>query len=196
MCTTSYTEKFELILVFVVFSVFLVCSSVSAKNTNKDYFTIRTSQDRRLLRNVEKHHLSQKKFWKWYKAGKFSLALGELEFVLRYFPNHPKALQLLSSVALVSKKHSLAFPFFQNAINLYPQHALTHAQYGAHLVRMGLIEEGIVKLNAAINKNAKLVLGYVWLAQAYEKNGQSALARRAAEQAKVLGYQGQILDTD
>jgi len=196
MCTTSYTRKFELILVFVVFNVFLVCSSVSAENTNKDYFTIRTSQDRRLLRNVEKYHLGQDKFWKWYNAGKFSLALGELKFVLRYFPNHPKALQLLSLVALVSKKSSLAIPFFQRAITLYPQHALTHAQYGAYLVQMGLIEEGIVKLNVAINKNAKLVQGYVWLAQAYEKNGQSELARRAAERAKVLGYKGQILDTD
>lgn len=161
-------------------------------NFNKNYFAVKNRQDKVLLSNVERHHLTREKFWKWYNAGKYHYALEELKFVLRYFPNHPKALQLLGGIAVLTKDPTMPIPYYRKALRLYPQHALTYAQFGNYLANIGFIDDGLARLRIAIKKNPKLAVAHAWIAEAYDKGGHPELARQAAEQARALGYQGKI----
>lgn len=175
---------------FMISAALFICLSAQADVLNKDYFDLKDRQELILLGNVEKYHLGPEKFWKWYSAGKFYSAIDEIKFVLRYFPNHPNALELLGFTAKLNKTPSLAIPYFENALSLYPQYGLTHAQYGKYLVEIGRLEEGITRLKKAIEIDPKLAVAYEWLSKAYSKSGDMELGRQAAEKAKELGYKG------
>lgn len=139
------------------------------------------------LMTVEKYHLTPSTFWKHYSAREYNYALGELKFVLRYFPNHPEALVLLGGVARLKKTPSVAVYYYERAIMLYPQYALTHGQYGNYLVGIDELEKGMEQLRRAIQIDPKLPIAYVWLSEAYDRLGDSELARQAADKAKELG---------
>jgi Tfp pilus assembly protein PilF len=139
---------------------------------------------------AEVNHLN--KVLPHFAAGRIDYAVNELRFVLNAVANHPRALMLLSPVAKAAKNTNLGIGFFEKALKLYPQYAITHAQYGWYLVESANLEAGIRKLQQAIEMDAKLVAAHVWLAQAYGKSGNADLARQTAEQARELGYKGQI----
>lgn len=62
-----------------------------------DYYAPRvTPADRNFLENVEKPHLAPAQAMRGTKE--FPSAKGDLEFVLRYYPNHPVALDLISQL--------------------------------------------------------------------------------------------------
>jgi Tfp pilus assembly protein PilF len=126
---------------------------------------------------------------KYLREGRTNDALEELKYTLDRIPNHPQALMLLGSFFGNSQ---LAVNYYQQALKLYPQYALTHAQYGVYLVLRNQIDDGIAQIQAALNMDPKLRQGYVWLAMAYQKKGNLELARSAAERARELGYQGKI----
>jgi superkiller protein 3 len=90
-------------------------------------------------------------------------------------------------VSRIRKEPSLAIPFYAKALQLYPQYAITHAQYGSYLTDIGQVEQGIVALKKAVEIDPKLALAYDWLARAYAKSGDLELSRQAAEKAKELG---------
>ncbi len=171
----------SILIIFFSFSLYLPVEA----GTGNDYFT--TPRDSELLYNVEKYHLSDETFMAKYKSGRYYYALQDLKFVLNYFPNHPNALMFMGSVAQLTKDSSLGITYYEKAIRLYPQYALTHAQYGEYLVNIGLVKEGIERLKKAIEIDPKLAIAYKWLSKAYTKNGDLEMALQAAERAKELG---------
>src|SRR5688500_13355544 len=163
-----------------------------ATQTVYDYFDAgkdRTVKQR--LQAVEQYHMNKDVFDN-IASGKYKYALGDIDFTLRYFPNHPRGLQLLTTVAALTKNRALPISYFEKAIALYPTHAITHAQYGWYLVTIGDLDKGIQTLKYAIEMDPKLTAGHVWLAHAYEKKGDNELARQAKERAKELGYNGKL----
>ena len=168
-------------------------SSVRMRSQNTtgdehDYFDASADEaSKRLLRQVESFHLN-KKFFENIAKGIYKYPLQDIDFVLKYFPNHPTGLQFLTSVAVLSKNRAMPIMYFEKAIALYPGHAITYAQYGWYYVTIDRLEKGIEKLNDAVRMDSQLTAGYVWLAQAYEKKGDFKLAREAAKRAKELGY--------
>ncbi len=116
-------------------------------------------------------------------------AIADLAYTLARFPNHPRALMLLTAVSKLTDRPALPLVYFERALRLYPQYALTHAQYGGYLVQINRTEEGIAKLNTATEIDRNLVIAYVWLAEAYAKTGKPELAQKAAARARELGYQ-------
>jgi predicted Zn-dependent protease len=163
-----------------------------APHTVYDYFDASTDRIvKQRLQAVERFHMNKDLFENISK-GKYKFALGDIDFTLRYFPNHPRGLQLLTTVAALTKKTALPIGYFEKAIALYPGHAITHAQYGWYFVTIGDLDNGIQKLNHSIQMDPKLTAGHVWLAQAYEKKGDLKLAREARERAKELGYDGKL----
>jgi predicted Zn-dependent protease len=153
-----------------------------------DYFDASADEtSKRLLRQVESFHLN-KKFFENIGKGIYKYPLQDLDFILKYFPNHPTGLQLLTSVAILSKDTALPIMYFEKALALYPSHAITYAQYGWYYVTLGRLDKGIQKLNDAVQMDPQLTAAYVWLAQAYEKKGDLPLAREASKRAKELGY--------
>jgi predicted Zn-dependent protease len=158
----------------------------------KDYFHAANDRNvKQQLNNAEHFHLN-KSVLENIATGKYKYALGDINFTLKYFPNHPRALQLLTTIAVLSKNRALPIPYFEKAIRLYPSHAITHAQYGNYLVVIGDLENGIQKLNHAVYMDPKLTAGHVWLAQAHGKKGDVQAAREARERAKELGYSGSL----
>jgi tetratricopeptide (TPR) repeat protein len=128
--------------------------------------------------------------------GKYQYAIADLIYTLDRFVNHPKALQLMGSLAELTNGPSLAIPYYQRALKLYPQYALTHAQFGVYLVDTGHINSGTAELKKAIEINPNLAIAYAWLASAYSRNGNLESARQAAERARALGYRGKIAGQD
>jgi Tfp pilus assembly protein PilF len=168
--------------------------STCVADQNNDFFA--PNRDEILLQNVEKYHLGPNNFWEKYRSGKFNYALQELDFVLRYYPNHPKALLLVGSIAKLTQSPSVAIPYYDKALRLFPQYALTHAQYGAFLVEIGNIAGGIAKLKEAIKMDPNLAPARAWLADAYQRKGELELARQEAVRAKELGYRGTIKNNE
>ncbi len=159
---------------------------------NQDYFTAdQYPETKALLRSVEDHHLHNQ-VWTDFYTGQLSLVVPDLRYTLDKFPNHPTALLVLVSVAKQSKDLSLPIPFFQKALRIYPQYAVTHAQYGTFLVDAGLIHKGIEHLKMASEIDPDLVAAHVYLAKAYLALGDAELARQSAERARALGYKGEI----
>jgi len=155
-----------------------------------DYFDANSNLSvKQALWNVERYHLGRFVIEAIAK-GKYKEALPDINFVLKYFPNHPTALQLLTSIAVLSNNRALPIQAFEKAITLYPQHAITHAQYGLYYVTIERLDIGIRKLYDAIQQDPQLATAYVWLSQAYDKKGEVKLAREARAKAKELGYNG------
>jgi len=174
------------------FTLFL--AEVKAQEViDNDYFSETRSNG--LLRNVEQYHLSRHMgFWVEFKRGQYAYALKELQFVLRYFPNHPRALALLGALARIKKTPSLPIVYYERAIKLYPQRAFTYAQYGDYLIDVGNRKVGISLLEKAIQLDPKLPQAHAWLAKAYQQQGNLELARQEAKIAKELRYKGKVPD--
>jgi Tfp pilus assembly protein PilF len=128
----------------------------------------------------------------WIQQGRMQDAINDVVYTLDRFANHPKGLQLAAMVASIIKRPSLAVYYFDRALKLYPQHAITYAQYGAYLIGSGQTDAGIEQLKEAVERDQKLAGAYALLAKAYTKNGNLDLAREAAEKARDLGYKGEM----
>jgi len=170
----------------LIFSLNGVVFPLYAQIVTNDYFD--PLRDQKLLTINEQYHLSKGKFYKRFRegivSGNFKLAIAELDFVLRYWPNHPKALLLMASIAKMKKDPNLADRYFRKALHFYPQHAMTHGQYGHFLVEVGRIEEGIKHLQEGIKINEKLIVAYEWLGEAYSLRGDSKRAKDALAKAR------------
>ncbi len=159
----------------------------------QDYFTHSSSRKTtQLLAIVEEYHLGEDNFWEFFRTGFYPRAAGDLQYVLGQFPNHPKALFLMGMVGKLGKRPKLVLPYYAKALQLYPQYALTHAQYGNYLVEIGMLEEGLQELTQAVRMDPNLPLGHVGLAKAYIRKGDTARAHTAAQRARELGYKGQV----
>lgn len=181
---------YRICVVVVSMAVCLTCATATVvwadEERDKDYFD---PEAQGLLGMVEQYHLvSGTPFWTYYKNidRDYGHALNELKFILRYFPNHPKALTLLGVVAKQVQVPMLPIPYYEKALELYPQHAITHAQFGAYLVEINKIDQGIESLQNAIKIDSKLRVAYIWLAGAYEKKGNKDATARMQEQANKL----------
>ena len=151
----------------------------------RDYFQRNVDlKTRQQVNNVNRLHLQPA--LKWVSRGKPNRAIPELKFVLRYVPNHPKALQLMEVSAKLTDRLPMAEGYYKQAIFVFPDYALTHAQYGKFLVESGRVEEGIQELEKAKSIPPDLRMVHVWLAEAYEKQQDHAKAQIEREKAKAL----------
>jgi tetratricopeptide (TPR) repeat protein len=186
----------------------LACSVVYGQNdlddrgegtVNHNYFVANQNpQLQQLLAHVENNHLincphnNRGGTLADIRDQRYDYAIADMIYTLERFVNHPKALQILVVVIKLSKKRTLAVPYFEKAIALYPSYALTFAQYGAYLADIGELGRGIERLEHAIALDPKLTAAHVWLSRAYEKRGNLEQAREALQQARELGYQGKL----
>lgn len=158
---------------------------------DQDYFTAKISPDvKELLRLVDTYHTDR--VMESIKNHNMKMAMVDLEYTLTRFPNHPRALMFIGSVAKLTKNPSLAIPYYEKALKLYPQYAITHAQYGLYLLDSGNIKAGTERLKRSVALDPNLAVAHAWMAKAYLKSGNTELARQAVLRARELGYKGQI----
>lgn len=120
------------------------------------------------------------------RKGRMDNALADCRYTLDRIPNHPKGLALVGMLARLTKNPSLAISYYRRALKLYPQYAITRAQYGGFLVDSGNAKAGIAELQKALEMDPTLTLGHKFLIQAYRKTGNPELARQAASRAKEV----------
>jgi tetratricopeptide (TPR) repeat protein len=175
--------RFERKLAFAILgAAFLVASFVAAMPssaraddepigwTNRNYFGRMTDGfTRELLANAERNHLAQENFWKKYRDGELNYALDDLEYVLLVFPNHPKALHLLTMVCRTMKDQNTPVIYFEKAVRSFPNEPYTYAQYGAYLISTGDTEAGISRLRDALRIDPNLTYALGLLAEAQKK---------------------------
>jgi len=130
------------------------------------------------VQTVETHHLADNNFWQRYRDRSYVWALGDLLFILRYVPNHPKALYLMSFDPNLNTDQSLIIQHYERAIRLYPRSAYTFAQYGHYLVSIGQEKVGISLLDEAIQLDPDLIIARAWREEAVKQDQKSAQAAR------------------
>jgi tetratricopeptide (TPR) repeat protein len=180
----------------LLFLIGLLLSSAHAQVTNpqgngQDYFTA----DKRggsYLAIVEANHV--RTIPDWIKEGRLNGAIADIKYTLDRFPNHPVSLQQLSMVGQMTKNYALPTSYFERAVALFPQYALTRAQYGWFLMSTNNIDAAIENLKQSIEMEPKLSAGYAGLAHVYAKKGDFEHAREAAQKARELGFNGKLPD--
>lgn len=158
----------------------------------KDFFQAeRDPKLKGLLTEVEAYHLTNDVL-SYLSRGMYDEIRMECHYILGIFPNHPRGLLLLTSMAKVTKRYTLPIPYFEKALSLYPQYALTHAQYGEYLSSIDFVDKGIEQLKEALRLDPNLPEAHAWFAEALARKGDRELALKASERAKELGYKGEI----
>jgi len=145
---------------------------IEERETNYDFYATDTDPDaRRYLGLAEQYHLTNTTFWERYRARDWTRARGELIFILRIIPNHPKVLYLLEAVSSEMEDVTYPIAYYERGLRLYPQHAITRARYGRYLVRIGKREAGVAQLEQALTADPSLIAARGWLADAMANRG-------------------------
>jgi tetratricopeptide (TPR) repeat protein len=188
-------ERYSALALLVLIGLWSLSSAHAQVTTNpyanQDYFTA----DKRggsYLAIVEANHV--RTIPDWIKKNRLNDAIGDIKYTLDRFPNHPVALQQLSMVAQMTKNLALATSYFEKAVALFPQYALTRAQYGLFLMSANNVDGAIENLKQSIEMEPKLSAGYAGLAHVYAKKGDLEQAREAAKKARELGFNGKLPD--
>jgi tetratricopeptide (TPR) repeat protein len=133
---------------------------------DQDYFTAALYPEvKNELNTVELYHVNDRD-WKAYFDHQYEAPLGDCKFALGYFPNHPRVLFLLGEIAKAINQPSMPIEYFERALQLYPQYAFTHAQYGRYLIEIGGLNAGIAELREAVRLDPNLLQAQEWLAEA------------------------------
>lgn len=176
-------------LLFCMLGV-LVVSSVARADVH-DFFTAdQDPETERYLVHVDNYHTN--KVMQRIREENMNHALLEVQYTLDRFPNHPRGLMFMETVSRLRGVPEMAVNYYEKALLLYPQYALTHAQFGRYLTELNKVNEGIEHLKRAVELDHKLAPAYVWLAEAHQKSGKHDLAKKAGERARALGYTGAL----
>lgn len=159
---------------------------------NQDYFTANSYPSvKQLLILVEAFHVNTKSIKVNFREGHYDPVIGDMKYTLEKFPNHPKALLMLSSLAILTKSIALPIPFYEKALKLYPQYALTHAQYGKYLADIGRVSAGIAHLQEALSIEPSLSVAQKWLASIRAKSGAKKPTQQSSEQSRSSSSEGE-----
>ncbi len=99
----------------------------------------------------------------------FTSAFNEFDFVLRYVPNHPRALSLMGDITILMKRPELGDNYFKKAFELYPKTAKaeSYKDYGRFLYLSGNNEGAIQALEKSLQLDPKLSLAHYYLGLTY-----------------------------
>lgn len=160
-----------------------VRASGQESGVGADYFD---PQKRQLLVQLKRYHLDAAV--KDMNDRKLNIAQVEVDFVLKWVPNHVEGLLVNEAIAKAKGLPEAAVGRYLRALELYPNHAITHAQFGAYLLDLGRVDAAIDSLNTAVRLDATLGIAHSYLAKAYREKGD--LDRAASEEAEARKYLG------
>lgn len=118
---------------------------------------------------------------------------GEIDYTLRAFPNHPRALHAMSRWSIQEKADpppgakALVECYFQSAINFRPDDSMVRVLYGIHLTDKGRIKDALNQLNIAKELGSNSPSMYYNLGLAYFEIKHYPDALKAAHKAYDLG---------
>jgi tetratricopeptide (TPR) repeat protein len=152
-----------------------------------DYYN-RAAQPPQLLDSVKIHHLEPAEATLRGKdPNRLQSAAGDLRYVLDYFPNHPRALSMMTDVALQWKKPQLIEKFLDEALETFPNTPSTWTIQGIYLARIGKIEGAIASYQQALKLQPDDMQTHYAIGLAYASKGRWDLANQHAQAAYRLG---------
>jgi Tfp pilus assembly protein PilF len=154
-----------------------------AQAVDNDYYT---THDTTLLRTVERYHVlvAEEKIRTKY----YSSARQDLEFVLRYFPNHPRGLLLMAQLCTEQSTQRCDLDLiFEKAIDINPNVAGTYVTQGVYLHRVKRYREAIASYQHALKIDPNSLNAHYNLALAYLETKEYGLANEHAQRAYALG---------
>jgi tetratricopeptide (TPR) repeat protein len=180
-------------MIWVAIFYFGMTAYAVGQTGNRDYYSS-DPEDRALLKTVHLNHLQPgiSKMQKGEGGGAKNItgALADFEFILRYFPNDPEALNLASELCTRYKAQKCPTDlWFQNAIARNPDAAMTYVVFGIHLQRVGRPDLAVASLRKAISLQPDSVNAHYNLGLAYFELKDYDQANREAQQSYALGAQ-------
>ena len=165
-----------------------VTGAALAQQGNRDYYSAtQTSEGAELLKNVEQFHIGPG--LERMQGHNYSGARDDFEFILKFFPNHPRGLALISELCDVRWKNALcdSSQWFERAIARNPNVGQTVVIEGVHLQRLNRVADAITSYKRALaldptSRNAHYDIGL-----AYFDQKKFELANRHAQIAYMLG---------
>lgn len=183
-----------LLLLFFAFSSLGASAKVNLKvksaqefdaHPHWDYY-LTSSHPTGRLSSVENYHL--KPAIELLAANKLEYAYDELVFVLWWFPNHPKALNLMTQVATRANQPQVAERHFRDALTLYPDRTQTHMLYGIYQSKIGAKEKAIESYKRALELDPNYAEAHYNLGLAYYHAKKYDLANAHAQKAYAYNY--------
>jgi len=159
---------------------------VSAEPQNPTDYYDPSPSARELLNRVEKYHLAQG--ISSMQGGKYYYAWQDFDFILRYFPNHPRGLQLMSELTVQIKSPPKGQIYFDRAMRLFPNSASNFAAYGIFLHKQGKLDLAIDQYKRAVELSPESASYNYNLGLAYFEKKQLPLSNESAQKAYALGY--------
>lgn len=177
-------------LTLVLFAIFLLGASTVADAQTRlsaDYYFDRSdSVLLQQLSNVERYHTAG--CTDGVKTRQYEPALADCEFILRYFPNHPKALLAVADICFAWKNSRCnPDPYFDAAIAVNPNISGTYSTRGIYLLRAGRVDNAIASLKQAAAIDPNSINAHYNLGLAYFEAKQYDLANASAQRAYLLG---------
>jgi tetratricopeptide (TPR) repeat protein len=161
--------------------------AATAQEGNHDYYTAQSTKGTiDLLTAVEKYHLPGA-----YDglAGKhYYYAFGEVKFILHYFPNHPKALMLMSAICNGWQSPDCnPDEWFEKAVSRNPAVSETYVLYGIDLHRRKRFDAAVKNYKQALEIDPISLNAHYNLGLAYVDLKQYELANQQAQKSYALG---------
>ena len=168
-----------------IFALVFASNSSHAMEANTDYFDPNATSDYYAhVQVVEAYHLGQ-------AITKLSerrvSAKDDLDFILRHFPNHPKALALMVEYGKQQKDPGIALPYYQKAVELNPKIASIWSDYGAYQHELKNYDDAIFCFKKAVELKPKNGLYQYNLGLALFEKKDYVGAQDAANQARDFG---------
>lgn len=164
----------------------LAAPSHSEGITPSDYYG--DEYGKRLLHDVETHHLGPGIERMNGKSHMWTYAMQDFDFILAYYPNHPRGLQLKGEIAMKLGKPHLAEQSFRKAIELYPNSTSTYILYAIFLQQNGKLDAAETNYKKALDADPNSAATHYNLGLLYFKQSRYALANTHAQRAYALGY--------
>lgn len=147
---------------------------------NRDYYS-HVPEIRNLLHTVEAYHMGPG--LRKISERRYESAYSEFDFILRYYPNHPRALALMSDLCVVLDRQEDGERYFKKALKLFPDmtrsaKAKTLLEYGKLLYRFKDYDRAldVLKESAGLDGFPGEVHYYLGLAYLAEKDYTQANA--------------------
>jgi len=177
---------FSISLAAALMLSFALVQSAAGQDPGRDYYGAGASRDGiQMLRNLDQNHYRLAAGA--LERGRYQGAVPDLEFMLKYIPNHPQALAGIAQASIGLKRPDLADQYFKNAIARYPEHDETYVIYGVFLHKLGKVDAAIAQYRKALEINPNSVLGHYNLGLAYVDTKAYAEANVQAQKAYQLG---------
>ena len=163
--------------------------SLAGSNYPVDYYA-GTERSRKLIKQVEKHHFNQNV--QTLRSGQNNPSpYKDLDFVLRYIPNHPKALQLMEIYLKKTDNykqitHGMVH-YYSQAIQVNPQAAITRILFAGFLQRSRQASEALEQYKAAgklPEMGRSRFIAHYRLAEMYKAMGKDTLKEQHIEEAE------------